>query len=191
MNQHTAPQTGDGPFGLRMGMDGSELKAGVEILRPCVYRPLAVPRPHPAFHRHILTITPRAGLAAIVALSTPIPTDPAGRGLRAGFEAQVAELTAAYGESERVDAPVVGAAGGRPQDWLHALGQDAWVLLAHWPASSDSRRRHDLASITLSVGAGGPATGYLRLDYAFVNRPAAHAEIAAARAHRATRRQAA
>jgi len=170
-----------GPFGLWQGMDGSQVGADLEQLRPFWFRPAGVPQPHPGICGYCLAIAPRAGLSLIETLGYSIKTDACGTELRSAFKAMEAELTATYGDHGLTD----GRRDGRPActapAWLQAMRSGEQQLSAQWSAEEGSPLVHGLASVTLEAQVGrSPAYpgGHLAMKFVFLNHAAATAEIA-------------
>jgi hypothetical protein len=178
MNQDNVNVLGSAPFGLRMGMTTEAVGAELDELHAFTFA-APVPKPHPDFYRYILTITPQAGLARISALSNRVPTDRAGAELRAAFAVQAAELAATHGSYQVIDTPVVGHRRPAPHRWMHALGHEAYVLLAQWSAHQGSALGGGLSAITLEAWAAGSKSGCFTIYYNFANEAQADAEIAA------------
>lgn len=179
MKKSTITTSTGEPFGLRMGMSAGDIGTELEPLgAPFVFRPLRVPRPHPAFDLYGVKIAPRCGLAWVKAVGRNIATDPSGAQLRSAFAALEAELAAVYGTNERRDGPADGHDSCAPGDWMAALHAEEQVLAAQWSEYSGSSLSGGLTSVLLVAEASKATSGYVIVQCTFQNLEEANAEIA-------------
>ena len=170
-----------GPFGLWMGMDGSQVGADLDQLRPFWFHAECVPEPLPGIYSYCLSIAPRAGLSLIETGSFPITTSASGAELWSAFTAMQAALAQTYGDHHTIKGGPDGQPPGAPDRWLQALRRGEQPLRAQWSTADRAPLAHGLASVTLKASvSGSPAHphGYLAMQFTFLNYTAAMAEIA-------------
>jgi hypothetical protein len=178
-NKSVAPMTArKGPFGLSKGMIASEFAGSLSEIGPGKYEATVVPKPHSAFERYIVQISPRAGLSWIKGIGRDIQTSVYGVELVAAFDAMEQKLVAAYGKQERMDFLMHESIWNEPREWTQAMLSKERILMSQWSKESGAALSDSLASVALVTGVTDTSTGYIAIEYSFDNCESAEAEIA-------------
>jgi hypothetical protein len=90
-----------------------------------------------------------------------------------------AKLAATYGKSRKTDFLYEDSIWNEPRDWMQSMLSKERILMAVWDSKAKSNLREDIVSIGLIVSALGSDSGYIAVEYSFLNSDAADAEIAA------------
>jgi hypothetical protein len=169
-----------GPFGLSMGMKLSEFKGTLKEVKPHVYRTSDVPKKHSAFEYYILRFGPQSGLYYIKAVGSDISTNPYGQEVLDAFNAMEEKLKNIYGPNKRLDFLMKDSIWNEPRDWMKGLTKNERVLSALWRKADGATLKDDLHTVCLAVRGASRSTGFIVLEYLFLNQDACEAEIAAA-----------
>jgi hypothetical protein len=170
--------TGNGPFGLEMGIKREDFEGSLEELRPYWFKTPAVPKMHSSFEDYVLQITPVQGLSFIKAIGKTISTNPYGIELRSAFENLRGKLENIYGVSEKKDYLMYDSIWNEPRDWMHSILSKERGLSAKWERTKGRNLQNDLELIYLFVAAWSTSEGYIGLEYVFTNKTASDQEIA-------------
>ena len=166
-----------GPFGFWAGMSKEDVNLPLEEIAAFKFSTASAPRPHSAFERYVLRITPNSGLSWIKALGPTLRTSPYGETLRASFETMSKKLAATYGPPEISDFLMPDSIWDQPRDWMMGLSGGERFLHADWKASPSLQLPDDLDSIFLSAIGLDDSSGYIAIEYEFTNHQAADREI--------------
>jgi hypothetical protein len=167
-----------GPFGLTMGMTKDDFKETLEELAPYKYRLIEIPRKHSKFDDYIGQISPVSGLSWIKAISATIHTSAYGHELKNAFLEMREKLARVYGNSELCDQLSYDSIWNEPRDWMQGLLSRERYLFADWSQKSiNGRLPNDLENIYLSATALDSASGFISIEYYFVNHEQAAKEI--------------
>ena len=169
----------NGPFGLAMGMSIEELGDDLEEVAAGKFVTKSVPKPHSAFESYVLVATTRHGLSWVKAIGHTIDCSPYGFELTSAFDLMQAKLAATYGKSRKTDFLYEDSIWNEPRDWMQSMLSKERILMAVWDSKAKSNLREDIVSIGLIVSALGSDSGYIAVEYSFLNSDAADAEIAA------------
>jgi hypothetical protein len=168
-----------GPFGLWMGMTANDFSLPLEEVSSCKFWAPEVPKPHSAFSRYVVVITPARGLSWIKAVGRDISTSGYGIEVQSAFEGMEAKLANAYGKSKKIDLLMHDSIWNEPRDWMQGLLNNERFLMAEWSKDTGATLANSLASVALVVGVNDTSTGYIAIEYSFENFADAEAEIAA------------
>jgi hypothetical protein len=168
-----------GPFGLWMGMTADDFSLPLEEVSLCKFWAPEVPKPHSAFSRYLVLITPSFGLSWIKAVGPDISTSTYGIELRSAFDSMETKLTKTYGKSEISDFLIHDSVWSEPREWMQGLLNLERVLMAEWSRDTGATLAHSLASVALVVGATDTSTAYIAIEYSFENAADGEAEMAA------------
>lgn len=169
------------PFGLQMGMPRAkigEVKAEVSRYK---YQLASVSKPHGDLSTYVVTVTPKAGLCFIRALSAPITTKSDGTELRSKFEDMAAQMESVYGKPFVTDSLQPGSKRTASKDWMAGLLEKERVLQARWSAADDRLpMKPTIAKIYVGTMALSQTSGHVIVEYYFTNYDDCTAEINAA-----------
>jgi hypothetical protein len=165
-----------GPFGLWMGMKVEDFTTPLARAEGQFYFSDQVPKPHPEFVKFAFRISPKLGLANIVAMGAPIDCNPGGSQLRDALDQMRERLDARYGSSGFVDSLDDGALWGQPFEWMRSLVEGERSYFAYWDRDHGSLLPRDVESIFLMASADSESSGNLRLRYTFFNYSQVEAE---------------
>jgi hypothetical protein len=168
-----------GPFGLWMGMTADDFSLPLEEVSSCKFWAPEVPKPHSAFSRYAVLITPSHGLSWIKAVGLDISTSSYGIELQSAFENMKTKLTKGYGKSKTVDVLMYESIWNEPRDWMQGLLNKERVLMTEWSKDTGASLANSLTSVALVVDVVDTSTGYIAIEYSFENFADAEAEIAA------------
>lgn len=169
-----------GPFGLWMGMSLEEIGVKAEQLkRPGWYKLESVPTPHHAFETYIVQVGPKNGLSWIKAVGRNISTSSFGSELQVAFEDMRQKLERQYGAHKKSDFLQRGSIWNEGRDWMMSVVKNERVLSAKWEGGPRSRLPNSLKSIYLGISALNSNSGYLVIEYSFLNEDAVEQELAA------------
>ena len=174
-----APQAPDipSPFGLKMGMAKAEV--GIEKeLSPYKFQLASVSKSHPDLATYVATVTPKAGLCFIRAISPTWKTSEDGAQLRSRFEEMKSQVEGIYGTPHLENSLQSGSTLDRARDWMTALLQKERTLLARWSGPDDNLpMKPTISKIYVGAFAVTRDSGYLAVEYYFSNYDQCQAEI--------------
>lgn len=162
-----------------MGMTAHDFALPLEGISSCKFWAPAVPKPHSAFSRYVLQITPQHGLSWVKAIGNDISTCSYGIELQSAFESMEKKLTHNYGPANQLDFLMHDSIWNEPRDWMQALLNKERVLMSEWSKETGATLTNSLASVALVVGVSDTSTGYIAIEYSFENISAAETEMAA------------
>jgi hypothetical protein len=168
-----------GPFGLWMEMKATDFEEPPNEIAPCMFQAPVVPKPHSAFERYIVQVSPGAGLSWVKAIGKTIETSDYGIELKLAFDDMEQKLTATYGKQKRHDFLLHESIWNEPRDWMQSVLSKERVLMSQWSKESGASLVDSLSSVALVMGAYDTSTGYFAIEYSFENYVQAEAEIAA------------
>ncbi len=168
-----------GPFGLEQGQTIEEIAPAAEEVKPGIYVTTIVPKPHSAFEKYVLRISPKGGLYWVKGIGKDISTNRYGHSLKSDFDSLKEKLEKNYGKGELVDFLLTGSIWDEPEDYMTALAKDERVLMCSWENKSGTPIMDDIASLGLIASALSNESGYLSVEYSFTNKEQCEAEIAA------------
>lgn len=162
-----------GPFGLEKGMSYEQVKdacGGREPVSISDGRYLIIPtKPHPYFTRYVAWIDEKEGLNYIKAIGANIETSSYGFDLKSKFNSLEESLSKTYGRCERIDTLLPGSIWDDADDWMKALEKKERYLISQWDKKSGSNLPDTINGIYLVANADGYTTGFVTLEYEFVN----------------------
>lgn len=174
-----ATQAIAGPFGLEMGMKASDFP-GAKSLGKGTYELKSVPKPHSAFDRYAVRISPTTGVCWIKGLGADLETSVYGVELRIAFEGLRNKLEQAYGPYKLTDRLLPGSIWNEPKDFMMSMAKRERVLLAQWDRANGSKLPEDIDHIGLIATADNSTTGNVMLEYSMANKASCTQELAAA-----------
>lgn len=166
-----------GPFGLEMGMTVKELGSGFSEEQPGLYLSSTVPNPHSAFEAYVAKVGPKTGLCWIKAIGKDINANSYGTSLKSAFDDMRSRLSNTYGGSELFDVLLPGALWDDPDEYMMSLVQGERFLMASWDDSTDANLPENMTDLSLLASATNRSTGYLAIEYTFVNEAECEANI--------------
>ena len=169
---------GNGPFGMSMGLRKEDIDIPIQEVKTCFYRAETLPKKHSSFQYYFLQITPVQGLSWVKSIGNPITTNPYGIDIKSAFEEMREKLERIYGRPENIDFLMHDSIWNEPRDWMQAVENGERTLAAKWEGEKSKSLPSDLESIFLYVAAEDSYTGYIAIEYAFVNHDASQKEIA-------------
>lgn len=169
-----------GPFGLWMGMTLAEIGEQPEEIVPAKYLVEKVPKPHSAFEKYVLQITPKCGLSWIKAIGHTIQTSAYGIELKTAFESMEKKLFATYGKGKRTDVLLPNSIWTDPRDWMQSFLSKERYLITEWSSEHGSTIADSLSSVWMGVYVYDTNSGYIAIEYSFENIASAEAEKASA-----------
>ena len=168
-----------GPFGLWMGMRSSDFEQPLNEIAPCKFQAPVVPKPHSAFERYIVQVSPHAGLSWIKAIGKTIETSGYGIELKLAFDSMEQKLAATYGRQEKHDFLMHESIWSEPREWMQSVLSKERILMSQWSKETGASLVDSLSSVALVMGVYDTSTGYIAIEYSFENSAKAEAEIAA------------
>ncbi len=168
-----------GPFGLWMGMSTGDFEQALTEIAPCMFQAPAVPKPHSAFERYIVQISPVAGLSWIKAIGKTVETSGYGVEIRSAFESMEKKLAATYGRHTKHDFLMHESIWSEPREWMQAVLSKERILMSQWSNESGASLTDSLSSVALVMGVYDTSSGYIAIEYSFENIVKAEAEVAA------------
>lgn len=172
-----------GPFGLYMGMQLSDFKGTLKEIKPHVYKTSDVPQKHRAFDYYILRFGPQSGLYYIKAIGSDISTNSYGKEVLDAFNAMETKLKKIYGKNKRFDFLIHKSIWKEPRDWMPGLVRNERVLTALWDKEDDSTFQDDIKTVCLAARGASHSTGFIVVEYLFLNQDKCEAEIAETEDH--------
>ena len=176
-----APQTADvpSPFGLKMGMPKAQIGIEKEVA-PFKFQLASVSKAHPDLATYVATVTPKAGLCFVRALSPTLKTSEDGAQLRSRFEEMKSQVEGIYGTPHLEDSLQSGSILDKARDWMTALLQKERTLQARWSGPDDNLpMKPTISKIYVGVFAVTKDSGYLAVEYYFSNYDQCQSEIQA------------
>jgi hypothetical protein len=167
-----------GPFGLWMGMKLQDLAVESEEVAAFKYRIVSPPRPHSAFSDYVLQVAPTAGLCWIKAIGTTIKAGSFGTDLKSKFDEMEQKLLKSYGSFTRTDQLMPGSIWNEPRDWMAGLRSKERYLFSRWDHESGALLQNGLKAVFLGATAFDSDSGFIYVEYFFVNDVRGEAEIA-------------
>jgi len=167
-----SPQTSEmpSPFGLQMGMPRAKLGEVVKEVSRFKYQLASVSKPHNDLQTYVVTVTPKAGLCFIRALSPVWTTKNDGMELRSKFEDMTAQMESVYGTPFLVDSLREDSKRTQSKDWMAALLEKERTLQARWSAVDDKLpMKPSIAKIYVGTMALSPTAGHVIVEYYFTN----------------------
>ena len=166
-----------GPFGLEKGMTLKQIDNAQQVA-PGKYKVTSVPKPHSAFDTYAVQIGPQSGLCWIKGVGKELRTSVYGLELRSAFNEMKEKLEQAYGKPEVIDRLLPGSIWDEPKDWMMALIKKERLLAAAWSEKSKATLPIDLQWVGLGARAISTNSGYIAVEYSFINKSDCDAEIA-------------
>jgi hypothetical protein len=175
-----SPQTAElpSPFGLQMGMPRSKIGEVVKEVSRYKFQLASVSKPHSAMQTYVVTVTPKAGLCFIRALSPVLTTKTDGSELKFQFEDMAAQMEKVYGKPFLTDSLQPDSKRTAAKDWMSALLEKERTLQARWSAVDDKLpMKPTIAKIYVGTMALSPTSGHVVVEYYFDNYSDCTAEI--------------
>ena len=167
-----------GPFGLEMGMTLKDL-GNPEELKNSYYRLLNVPKPHAAFESYIIKVTKKQGLCWIKAVGKNIKTNVYGSELKSEFNEMQSKLESIYGSQKTTDTLLDGSIWNEPREFMRGMVKKERFLISIWDKSTKAKLSYELLRVGLMAQAINTETGYLIVEYSFINEPLCDNEASA------------
>lgn len=162
-----------GPFGLEMGMSLKSVKEACNGRDPVKIDDgtyFIIPqKPHPYFTKYIVWISESEGLHYIKAIGADISTSVYGTALRTKFEDICSSLIKIYGNGDSIDFLMSKSIWDESNDWMRALQKDERTLAYVWDRKYQSTLPDSIQTVFLNANATDTETGYLILEYGFIN----------------------
>jgi hypothetical protein len=165
------------PFGFKMGASRDEVAKDAEEMGSFEFGLRSAPRPDPDFTIYFLTITPKAGVCGVTAVTGYFKTNVDGTEIRSRFQRLQSQLNDIYGTSKTIDRIKIGSTLNKPKYWTMALQKHDRIFGATWDAESGALLQPSIISIRLIASAKDSETGLIQLEYDFANKPVCNAEI--------------
>jgi hypothetical protein len=170
------------PFGLQMGMTRAQLGEVKQEVSRYKYQLASVSKPHHDLQTYVVTVTPKAGLCFIRALSPPVSTKSDGTELRSKFEDMMAQMESVYGKPFVVDSLQPDSKRTQPKDWMAGLLEKDRVLQARWSTVDDKLPlKPTITKIYVGTMALSSTSGHVIVEFYFTNYDDCTAEINAAK----------
>lgn len=172
-----SPETSEmpSPFGLQMGMTRAKLGEVKKEVSRYKFQLASVSKPHNDLQTYVATVTPKAGLCFIRALSPVWTTKPDGMELRSKFEDMTAQMEGVYGTPFLVDSV---QPDSKSKDWMTGLLEKERTLQARWSTVEDKLPlKPTIAKIYVGTMALSPTTGHVIVEFYFTNYEACMGEI--------------
>lgn len=164
-----------GPFGLRMGMQPTEVGKPASNPQNGVYIYSRLPIPFSRADEYLLLFGQKSGLCKVVASGVTKDTSVYGSELKSEFTDIRDALVSKYGGSKNdYDFLKTGSIWDDPQDWMMALLKKERVLASAWEFTG---RGDEVANLMLKANALGTNKGYVTIAYEFSNFSACRAEL--------------
>lgn len=171
---------GSGPFGISMGMRIDDLEAKSESIGHGKYRFSTVPKPHSAFESYIIQSSPHCGISWVKGIGKTTSTSRYGTELRLLFDEMKSRLEKVYGSrNDMTDRLMPDSIWNEMGDWMVALQKKERHLSVLWGGASGALLPHDLEHVFLYATALDDESGYIAIEYSFVNSSACDEELAA------------
>ena len=167
-----SPQTAElpSPFGLQMGMPRAKLGEVIKEVSRFKYQLASVSRPHNDLQSYVATVTPKAGLCFIRALSPILTTKNDGMELRSRFEDMAAQMESVYGKPFLTDSLQPDSNRTQSRDWMATLLSKERTLQARWSAAEDKLpMKPSIAKIYVGTMALSETSGHVIVEYYFTN----------------------
>lgn len=159
-----------GPFGLEMGMSHQVITADAEEIAPNVYRKNELPKKSTLFEIYIVQSTSETGLCYLKGVGKDIRVNDFGSAMRSEFEGLVRLLERKYGTPQKqYDFVRDGSIGDDPEDFMMSLYKGDRFLAALWENSEAQSLPDSLQTIGVGASALSTNTGYIWLEYYFLN----------------------
>ena len=159
-----------GPFGLEMGMSHQVITADTEEIALNRYRKNELPKKSTLFESYVVQSTPETGLCYLKGIGKDIRANDFGSAVRSEFEDLVRLLERKYGTPhEQYDFILAGSIWDNPEDFMMGLYKGDRVLVASWESSEAQRLSDSLQTIGVGASALSTNTGYIWLEYYFLN----------------------
>jgi hypothetical protein len=163
-----------------MGMTLAEIGEQPEEIVPAKYLIEKVPKPHSAFEKYVLQITPKCGLSWIKAIGHTIQTSVYGIELQTAFESMEKKLSAIYGKGEKTDGLLPDSIWNAPKEWMQSYLRKERHLMTEWSSGHGSTIADSLSSVRMGVFVYDTNSGYIAIEYSFENIASAEAEKSSA-----------
>jgi hypothetical protein len=164
------------PFGLQMGMTKDQLKIDKEVDR-YKFQLSSVSRRHTDLDTYIVTVTPKAGLCFIRALSPDWKTNSDGAVLKSRFASMKTQVEDIYGKPVLLDSLQPESKLDKPNEWMAALQKRERTLLARWSVDDGLPMKPTIMKIYVASYAASTEAGYLAVEYYFTNYEQCQAEV--------------
>jgi len=159
-----------GPFGLEMGMSHQVITEDAEEIAPNLYRKNELPKKSTLFDRYLVQSTSETGLCYLKGIGKDIRTNDFGSAVRSEFEELVRLLERKYGTPhEQYDFVRAGSLWDNPEDFMMSLYRGDRFLVASWESSEAQTLSDSLQTIGVGASALSTNTGYIWLEYYFLN----------------------
>jgi len=166
------------PFGLQMGMPRAKIGEVVKEISRYKFQLASVTKPHASLQTYVVTVTPKAGLCFIRALSPVLTVKPDGSELKSAFEDMTAQMESVYGKPFLTDTLQPDSKRTQPKDWMNTLLDKERTLQSRWSAVDDKLpMKPTIAKIYVGTLALSPTTGHIIVEYYFTNYAECTAEI--------------
>ena len=171
-----------GPFGIQKGVKTAyeecdwrlETGFGITEISKFIYQLDVVPKPHSAFPKVSVGLTPQNGIYFIRAWGEIFYN---GIELKKEFKKIFEQLSKSYGNAKVVDSFIFDGIEKNCNDWMESLSKNESDYYAIWRNEYGHQLKNDLQKIMLGVVAEDSCKGYLCLVYEFDNYYAAVNEI--------------
>ena len=166
------------PFGLWMGLTREQVGTNREERQEMPYHFLlsSVPKPHPDLGLYFATVTPKAGLCRIFALTNTLT----GSQFQAKFGELRQQIESVYGSPLYLDVDGVlkQPSPSEVMDYLKKRVKEGGILQAIW-TRNDLPMKPTLGSVSLTANADDKGGGMVSVDYHFTNYDQCQAEFKA------------
>lgn len=166
----------DGPFGLAMGMTKDMFKGQLTQAGNGIYLFKNPPKPHPQFEQYAVKISDKAGLCWVKGIGKDITANGQGIQLQVKFDDFEKKLDERYGSHNRTDFLSSGSIWKEPEDWMMALHKEDRFLFSIWKGEGKALGS-ELSQVALGANANNSSSGYIAVEYSFMNKTACDEEI--------------
>lgn len=163
-----------GPFGLKMGLTYSQLKAidpGIEKVEKNehMFWMTKVPTPHRDFKEYLMILSPSSGLAKVLAISNTIYSNGYGIQLKDDYQRIHSVLVEKYGSYDEYDFVKHESIWQEDKHFMMALSLEERVLNCYWNLGYRASANNNIAYVVLEALANDSTKGYIRMTYEFTN----------------------
>ena len=159
-----------GPFGLEIGMSHQVIIADAEEIAPNLYRKNELPKKSTLFEGYTVQSNPETGLCYLQGIGKDIRANDFGSAVRSEFEDLVRLLERKYGTPhEKYDFVRAGSIWDNPEDFMMSLYKGDRFLAVSWESSEAQSLSDSLQTIGVGASALSTNTGYIWLEYYFLN----------------------
>lgn len=159
-----------GPFGFEKGMTIGQITQvlGKDSLKKvsggsAMWETATAPKPHSAFDKYLLVISPTDGLLKVIAEGKDIETGDSGIELREAYKEIVDAISAKYGASKDKLEGCSGSGCESSDMWMFSLREKNRYVMTYWKPANNA----DVSTIGVEALALGMNKGYVECTFEF------------------------